>query len=246
MIGIIKTILCESGFAVGESFSVESNQQIYEVQSLKPLQNKSQVFLLLSILESKLLEIDFLNILPEIAMAYKDTKQYEPEMEKNTSLVVCVNRDVDSMKLSKEAIIIEDDPYYFKKYLFSYHNNDSKKFEQFKKEYQCEQNLEFIQKYVINSKNFESFKDNPANAESYRMISDLLVKLPVISIGFNNTEKLLTVEDYFQTEEIYQQKNKLDQILDIVNMGGQLSGGQLADQIIKIWDSIVTEEGELK
>jgi len=236
MIGIIKTILCESKFVVGESFAVESNQLINEVQSFKSSQNQSQVFLLLPILESKLLEMDFLGILPDIATAFKSTKQYEPEMEKNTSLVVCVNRDVDSIKLSKEAITIEDDPYYFKKYLFSYHDNDAKKFEQLKKEYVCEHTVEFIQKYVINSNNFELFKDNSANAESYKMISDLLVKLPIISIGFNSTEKILTVEDFFLKEESYKQKNKLDQILDIVNISNQMSGEQLADQIIKIWD----------
>lgn len=236
MIGIIKTILCESNFSVGELFTIEAYQQIYEIQSLVSEQNPSQVFLLFPILESKLLEVNLLDILPDIAVAFKETKLYESEMEKNTSLVVCVNRDVDSEKLTKEAIAIEDNPYYFKKYLFAYHDNDNKKFEQLKKEYECKQNIEFIQKYVINSKNFEAFKDNLSNNETYKLISDLLVKLPVISIGFSKTETLHTVEMFFQEEEIYEKQEKLDQIMDFVNFTNGKSVENIADKIIEIWD----------
>ncbi len=238
MFGIIKTILCESKFSIGELFTIEAYGQTYEIQSLVSHQNQSQVFLLFPILESKLLEISFLDILPDIAASFKETKLYEAEMEKNTSLVVCVNRDVDSMKLTREAIAIEDNPYYFKKYMFAYHDNDNKKFEQLKKEYACEQNIEFIQKYVINSRNFEAFKDNPANAETYKMLSDLLVKLPVISIGFSKTEKLLSVQEFFQEEEIHGRKEKLDQIISIVNSTKTTPDDKLAEEILKIWDQV--------
>ncbi|SDD72728.1 ABC-three component system middle component 1 [Sporomusa acidovorans] len=236
MIGIIKTILCENDFIFGQAFTIEAYEQSFEIQSLISRQNPSQVFLLFPILESKLLEINLLDTLPNIAASFKETTQYEPEMEKNTSLVICVNRDVDSIKLVREAIAIEDNPYYFKKYLFAYHNSDAKSFEQLKKEYNCENNTEFIQKYVINSTNFTAFKDNPANAETYKMVSDLLVKLPVISIAFSKTEKILSVQDFFQEEEIQNRKEKLDRVIDIVNADSKISNEQLAEQLMQLWD----------
>lgn len=236
MLGIIKTILCESKFSIGEVFTIEAHGQTYEIQSLVSIQNQSQVFLLFPILESRLLEIGFLDVLPDIAAAFKETQIYEAEMEKNTSLVICVSRDLDSLKLTREAIAIEDNPYYFKKYLFAYHENDNKKFEQLKKEYGCEQNIEFIQKYVINSNNFEAFKDNPENTETYKMISDLLVKLPIISIGFSKNENLLSVQDFFEEEVNHSSKEKLDQIISIVNSMITVSDEQLAEEILKIWD----------
>lgn len=238
MIEIIKSILCESKFLMGDLFTIEVNGETFEIQSLVSDQNQSQVFLLFPILESKVLEINFLDILPDIATAFKETRLYEAEMEKNTSLVVCVNRDVDSMKLARKAIAIEDNPYYFKKYIFAYHDSDNKKFEQLKKEYECEQNIEFIQKYVINSRNFEAFKESPANTETYKMISDLLVKLPVISIEFSKTEKLLSVQDFFLKEEIHDQKGKLDQIISIVSSASKISDEQLAEEIMKVWDQV--------
>jgi len=236
MIGIITTILCENDFILGQAFTIEAYEQPFEIQSLISRQNPSQVFLLFPILESKLLEINLLDTLPNVAASFKETRQYEPEMEKNSSLIVCVNRDVDSIKLVKDAITIEDNPYYFKKYLFAYHNNDAKSFEQLKKEYNCEHNTEFIQKYVINSTNFTAFKDNPSNAETYRMISDLLVKIPVISIEFSKTEKILSVPDFFQNEEIKNRKEKLDRIIDVVNFESKMSNDQLAEQLMKIWN----------
>lgn len=242
MIGIIKTILSESGFSMGEIFNIEINQQKYELQSLVSEQNSSQVFLLMSIVESKLLEINLLDSLPDIATVFKETKLYEAEMEKNTSLVICVNRDIDSEKLTKEAIAIEDNPYYFKKYLFTYHSDDNKKFEQLKKEYECNQNVEFIQKYVINSKNFETFKENPVNNDTYKLISDLLVKIPVISIGFSNDETLCTVETFFEKEEIYEKQKRLDQIIDIVNVQDGKTFENLAKEILEIWDQGLAEE----
>jgi hypothetical protein len=242
MIGIIKTILCESSFSVGEIFNIEINQQKYEFQSLVSEQNPSQVYLIMPIVESKLLEINLFDILPDIAAAFKETKLYEAEMEKNTSLVVCVNKDIDSGKLTKEAIAIEDNPYYFKKYLFTYHSDDNKKFEQLKKEYECKQNIEFIQKYVTNSKNFETFKENPTNNDAYKLISDLLVKVPVISIEFSNDESLYTVERFFEEEEIYKKQEKLDHIIDIVNSTDEKTLENLANEILKIWDQGLVEE----
>jgi hypothetical protein len=219
----------------------ESN---YELTMFKSEELESQVFLILSILESQLLN-DKINedLIINVANGFRNSEMYESDMDKNTSLVYCVETDINSSLLEKKKVEIEDDPYYFKKYVFSYSNADSEKFEQLCKQF-GKRPLDFIQSYILNTDNFSAFKKNYKKETAYKMISDLVIKLPMIPLSFKEYKEIKTVAEYMEEikkcskDEIIQ----LDQIIDDIANIDLSETDELLGAIFKVWP--LEDEGE--
>jgi len=239
MKNIIRNVLCELNFVPGESFTVESDSFEY---TLFPFYQKNtagqvaQVYLLTSLLESDVIERDLRGDFSYISSIFRKIDAYEPEMEKNTSIVLCVMQDIQSERMKQIQIDIEDDPYFFKKYIFCYLNDEPSIYEQIKKEYGYEpsQNLSFIQEYILNQENFQRFKANSENETMYRFISDLIIKIPVIPIEFRTSESLYTVGDFFNDEIIAGQAQILDDVVSLLSTGEDHDQQELIDTLYNI------------
>lgn len=242
MKNIIYSILSELKFATREPFSFQHEETDFKIMPFFSGMDRSQVFLIFYLLESQLLQMDFLEVLPNIAEVFRKVDEYESDMQKNTSLVLCVERDINSERLVQMQIAIEDDPYYFKKYVFSYLNDDPQRFVKLKEEYKLQSNIEFIQTYVLNAEHFHSFRDNVDNDSFYRLVSDLLIKIPIMPIEFNTTEGLRTVESYFNDENIASMASMLDTVVQLLNDSDTKDIVDITDTVIKIWENHLDDQ----
>ncbi|EJV95956.1 ABC-three component system middle component 1 [Bacillus toyonensis] len=122
---------------------------------------------------------------PEIFSAIKSLeKGYDPRMDKNLSMLVCLHTDngADLKELHKNIFEIEEDPYFFKKYVFSFTKEQEKTLTELFEREEGENSKSIINKVVNDNKNFISFKRNPdiLNDSEYGLCSRLLIKLPFI------------------------------------------------------------------
>ncbi|RGF89051.1 hypothetical protein DXA10_14670 [Firmicutes bacterium AM55-24TS] len=126
---------------------------------------------------------NYKDLVIEIANYFRENDIYVPDMDKNTSLIYCVKRDIKSNKLDELKVKIEDDPFYFKKYVFAYSEAQSDEFKKLRKQhnwtineliqtYSEAQSDEFkklrkqhnwtinelIQTYIFDTENFSKFK----------------------------------------------------------------------------------------
>lgn len=235
---IIRNILCELDFIPAEQFTVYKDDTYFELLPFFLKDDSSQVYLIMPLLESKLLDNNFSEILPYIAESFHKTNEYKSDMEKNTALVYCIKRDVNSEYLEQIQIGIEDDPYYFKKYVFSYFPDEPQKFDQLKKEYEISSYVEFVQNYILNRDNFQKFKSNTINEKMYRLISDLLIKIPTMPIEFRRSEEFRTVDSYFKIEEISTKSRMLDKMIAVLNASEGKDILEITDVLINIMESI--------
>ncbi|PFO75676.1 hypothetical protein COJ86_03840 [Bacillus cereus] len=122
---------------------------------------------------------------PEIFSAIKSLeKGYDPRMDKNLSMLVCLHTDneADLKELHKNIFEIEEDPYFFKKYVFSFTKEQEKTLTELFEREEGENSKSIINKIVNDNENFISFKRNPGilSDSEYGICSRLLIKLPFI------------------------------------------------------------------
>ena len=70
--------------------------------------------------ENKSLNIVNNDYLKQLAIAFRKAEFHESDMDKNTTLIISSERTDTEPLNSSPKVKIEDDPYYFKKYVFSY------------------------------------------------------------------------------------------------------------------------------
>ena len=119
MINIIKSVLFDCGYEDVVQTEIEFEKLEYKIDIFKNEDVGSQVFIVLQTLESQLVSLSGIkDFIIEIANFFRESDIYLPDMDKNTSLVFCVKNDINSEKLDALKVKIEDDPFYFKKYVF--------------------------------------------------------------------------------------------------------------------------------
>lgn len=237
MISIIKSLLTDCNYEYINTAKIEISNIEFSLAIFKGEQVENQIFLVLSMLESQLLNPDISeDLVISVATEFRKSEIYESDMDKNTSLVYCVEMDINSPLLVKRKVEIEDDPYYFKKYVFSYGESDAEKFEQLRKQF-GQSPLEFVQGYILDANNFNKFKNNYANESIYKMISDLVIKIPMIPIAFEKKEEIKTITDYMDSiqrcseNEIIMLDKIIEDIVDIEDSDMDL----MLNKIFEIW-----------
>lgn len=136
------------------------------------------------------------------------------EVDKNTSMIIFLR----TMEVNYESLLLEEDPFYFKKYILPY---TSKQFESFSEEY-TNQFMELGIKNVLNNiisdvDLFEEFKLNPNNESVFNFVSKLFIKIPILKLpvgidkdvyqlnesiirSLKENEKLLTIKQKIDSE----------------------------------------------
>ena len=79
-------------------------------------ENDSQVFLVIECDDSQLADYVDGKIIKEIAVNFRKNEHHRAEMDRNTTLLLVCKHDIDTID-SSSKVKIEDDPYYFKKYV---------------------------------------------------------------------------------------------------------------------------------
>lgn len=243
MINVIKSILFDCGYENNVQTEIEFETIKYGLNIFKNKNVESHIFIVLQILESQLVSLSSnKEFVIEIATFFRESNIYVPDMDKNTSLVYCVESDIRSDKLDRLKVKIEDDPFYFKKYVFTYSDAEANEFKKLCKQY-GKSSSEFIQTYILDADNFNKFKKNADNEKIYRLVSELLVKIPIIPISFKTQGEIKSVSDYMleiqkcNSDEI----EKLDRIIESLSDLDE-NNEQLVDKILEDWGSFDLEE----
>jgi hypothetical protein len=134
-----------------------------------------------------LTESNDLNIIDYQTEIYKKQQDiaYAADFDKNCSLVVLHQRDqIDTVSFKKQILAIEENPYYFKKYVLYY---SFSALEELKIEQNDKTSLSFLQSKMTNRECFNIYKSNPNAMNWQSLIYRLAHKLPFIKV--NTTAK---------------------------------------------------------
>lgn len=243
MINVIKGIMFGCQYESVVQTEVMFEEMAYNLNIFKNKNVESQVFIVVQILESQLVgQNNNQDLVIEIANFFRENDVYVPDMDKNTSLIYCVKKDIYSEKLDKLKVKIEDDPFYFKKYVFAYSEAQADEFKKICKQY-GQAPSELIQTYILDTEKFNRFKKNSDNEQIYQLVSELLIKIPVVPINFESNGEIKSVSDYML--EIQKCNNdeieRLDYIIDTLNES-QGNIEQLVDKVMEHWGFVDLED----
>ncbi|PKF44481.1 hypothetical protein CW664_10550 [Macrococcoides caseolyticum] len=140
----------------------------------------------LVLFENNILTEDFLSWkIPAYFNAIKQLEMgYDERMDKNLSMIVCVKTDNDETQKNSEKIFeIEEDPYFFKKYVITYDDNNSKELKA-KFNETGESSNAILNRIINDSTMFLSYKMNENNTLTslYEICTKLMIKIPFIRL----------------------------------------------------------------
>ena len=132
-----------------------------------------------------------------------------------------------------KIMTIEEDEYYFRKYVVFYTEDGLSKLN-----YDTQSLIDYIQSENL----FDKFENNMFFDESYFIAMQLIIKLPFISLPHSNNH-FETVEDRIETriktEELIAQERQVNDILNVFN--GDNIGEQLDDDMINCLGRILED-----
>lgn len=207
---LIFEVFKELNYVFTDAFVVEyqidksnkSNTKEVTVNVLILKENDSQVFLLVDC-DNKALQVYAEgSLIKEIALQFRKKEYHRAEMDRNTSLLIISKYDVDERLDSSSKVKIEDDPYYFKKYVFSYSEVGLKNAIAWIKENNGKDTLvALIQEYITDTEKFAKYKENCVNEPIYSFFIELVTKIHCFPMKIAETKNIKLI-DYFLEQEI--------------------------------------------
>ena len=169
-------------------------------------------------------------------LVYEFEKIQNPKIKKNTSLFITVKVDNLEEEYNKLTMKIEEDEYYFRKYVIFYTEDGLSKLEPCTKFL-----LKFIQSDDEKSENessFDKFENEMFFDDAYFIAMQLIIKLPFISLPHSN-DRFEVIEDRIKTrierEGLIDKEKQVDQILYL------LDENSLLDRLDKILGDFYSE-----
>lgn len=176
-------------------------------------------------------------------------KIQDNKMKKNTSLFITVkveNLEKEYERLKNIAMRIEEDEYYFRKYVIFYTEEGLNK---------LKPNVEYLLDY-INSESpdekslFDKFEENMFFDDAYFVAMQLIVKLPFISLPHSDTH-FETIEDRIKSriefKKLVNQEEQVNQILELLNgdnISEQLKNSAILGRLGEILETWTYENKE--
>ena len=150
-------------------------------------------------------------------LVYEFEKIQNQKIKKNTSLFITVrvdNLEEDYNRFKNITMKIEEDEYYFRKYVIFYTEDGLSKIEP-----STQSLLNYIQSESSENEGlFDKFENNMFFDDAYFIAMQLIVKLPFISLPHSDN-RFEVIEDRIKTrierEGLIDKENQVDQILDL-------------------------------
>ncbi|KRU26768.1 hypothetical protein VT91_03850 [Clostridium sporogenes] len=117
------------------------------------------------------------------------------EIKKNTSFIVLINLNENSEKnnIQEEILDLEEDKYFFKKYVITYLNSETDSFYNKSKEY--DNIINFMEKSLNDTDKFEKYKVSN-EISYYSLILKMYIKIPHLSCwNIFKKEEIINLED---------------------------------------------------
>lgn len=212
---IILDVFKELHFILEDEFLVEyvikeNNIMKVNVNVLISSENDSQVFLMVDCKNAQLKNIVDGMLIKEMALRFRKKEYHRAEMDRNTSLLIVSKHSADEDVDTSSKVKIEDDPYYFKKYVFSYdeiglENANNWLTENVKKG----TTVSLIQDYITDTRQFAKYKENNINEPIYAFFIELVTKLHCFPMKTAETKNIKTIDSFLQNElDILRTKQK--------------------------------------
>lgn len=197
VINVLKDIFKENEYRVQDAFN--DINQIGFIGSINKLDRKDYYLVIdvnISTIANNLMD----EIIDKIIKIYWNIdllKKYGvgSDYKKNTSLIILVKVDSvnDEYELSNKIYDIEESPYFFKRYIILYTEEQKNLIENIE--------IEDYLNIISNKDNFRNYKKNKKGEENvknelkpneliYDIISKLYIKIPFLVYNFNNNDKL--------------------------------------------------------
>lgn len=188
-------------------------------------ENASQVFLTLSCKNTFLGDVVNSDLVKKVAFQFRRKDYHKAEMDRNSTLLIFSEHDVDESIDTSAKVKIEDDPYYFKKYVFSFDRISKKHTETWLVQNKKNNSLVLtIQNYITNTSNFSRYKVNNQNEPIYTFLMELITKIPSFPMKTAESQELHSVEQFLDDaikslengkKPIVIKREALDKLVDI-------------------------------
>lgn len=210
---LVQNVLTELAYQPQIAFPV-STEEFGDISVMPFIStyNTSQVYLIMTLTQENLQAALLESFLPALAECFRKQSYYRADMAKNTSLLIlnpCATRD---KRYSEEKMCIEDDPFFFKKYVLSYTELEEQKAqESIARQQQIHGKAfcytAFIQEYILNQNHFYEYKLNPVNEPVYAYFVELCTKLPILPLSTTGVASVKSI-DLFLAEKIAEAENR--------------------------------------
>lgn len=205
---ILYELLNELKYQTKESFSfdvtLDDNKTSIIVTPFVSVEYPCQTYLVIEAENQALSKVNN-DYLKALALAFRKADFHESDMDKNTTLVITSTRP-DTESLNSDAKVkIEDDPYYFKKYVFSYTSASERLATSFleHKKTECANEFSYVNEvlnYLMNAEEFGKYKDAKDELSTYSYFVELATKIPAFPLNIRNSEEIKSVSEFLSEQ----------------------------------------------
>lgn len=155
--------------------------------------------------------------------------QYK-EAEKNTSLLVLLQVEQISEGILDAIVEIENDPFYFKKYVLAYTKSSKEAIEQY--------SIENFSSILMQPQNFQALKDEAKVSDPYHLLYSIAHKLPFLMTDVQVQDTSLLSNQYIPSEEMQDAFNWMQSI----DFGAE----DFAKEVLNKFENLIgTEDGTI-
>ncbi|KRE48401.1 ABC-three component system middle component 1 [Paenibacillus sp. Soil724D2] len=197
MINLLKKIFTKSGFQISSDILSSSSNAFFAERTND---GKFDFFVIVSINKLKLID-NYTDLFEDYYSTIITNRQGFIGIEKNLSLILLM--ESNSLQFSKEqsAFIydIEEDPYFFKKYVLVYTQQQQELvIERINQENEI---IEYLNDFLLNPNYFNSFKRSQDSeiAMEYDLVSKLFIKIPFLNMK-HEIKKLIKLSDEIRSK----------------------------------------------
>lgn len=203
---IIHDVFKACGYSVKAvfSFTYQWNEVVFnrQVCPFVSKQYPDDVYLLVSIQPRELAHTLDNGFMSALATCFRKQGFHRSAMDRNTTLILscmCNAREEINHNL---RVQLEDDPYYFKKYVFTYTTEDEVAAVRYVEENHQEGKtiVETIRDCLLNTSLFAAYKSNKPTQKAYGYFVELATKVTILPIRPNGSDIIESVEDIWQEE----------------------------------------------
>lgn len=193
----------ELGYEWKDSFCIsctfDKTEYTFEINPFVSSDHPSQVYLSIELPLSVLTHVLESDFLPIIASSFRKQSFHHSYMDKNTTLLLTCEGADDTSEIHSNKVKIEDDPYYFKKYVLITSKLEKQHAIEYLQQRREAEGKNFsciseIQSYLCSSERFSSYKENHTNQITYSYFIELATKLPCFPFRITPASQILSID----------------------------------------------------
>lgn len=245
---ILYVVLNELNYCTEDMFnfscSLHGSDNQYDVIPFVSSDYPSQVYLVVQVTNSVLPHVLDSNFLVSLAKQFRKQPFHRSEMDKNTTLLLVCNYAESKTMNHLAKVQIEDDPYYFKKYVFSYSVLEEKRANEYLQSKKSAVGDSFsyvneVQSYLLKTDIFSSYKDNHSNEPTYSYFAELATKVPILPLQIPTVNEIPTVNSFLNKELQKMPSINVVALNQLLNLQLDFKEEDL-DVILSHWNTIIT------